>query len=187
MGDLGHRRRLRGRRPLISFEQAGGRAFSLDGFTFSLQPRAGGRPDREPPQSSKPFAHDADSRRKNMYGAVPGYSKTTLHRLYPKPDIFGRLLNNDLAGAPGPGPSRTASSAWRGPATGPSTVLSPRPKTFTLDRALYRSCTSTPGGSPTSRAQPSAPLPVLCGDTVADDAFEVPSGAHLLLKLPTGW
>ena len=29
---------------------------------------------------------------KNLYGAVPGYSKTTLHRRYPKPSVFGRLL-----------------------------------------------------------------------------------------------
>lgn len=37
---------------------------------------------------------------KNMYGALPGYQKTQLHKLYPRPRDFGRLLAAVYAARP---------------------------------------------------------------------------------------
>jgi len=79
--------------PLLNLEECGSTAFKVNGFSFSI---------------AKPLL-DADviisiskvkthvltvltAAVKNMYGAVPGFQKTMLHKLHPTPSEFGALM-----------------------------------------------------------------------------------------------
>ena len=79
--------------PLIALEQAGAETFTLDGFTFPIA-----RPVLEADRIvnlPKVKSHSLTlltAAVKNIYGTIPGYAKTTLHRQYPKPEVFGRLV-----------------------------------------------------------------------------------------------
>jgi len=179
--------------PLISFEQAGVRSFERDGFAFSVAaPVLAADLVVNLPKVKSHSLTMLTAAVKNIYGSVPGYAKTTLHRLHPKPEIFGRLVRTLWQVVP---PSWTLADAvvgmeGQGPANGRPIALeflAASDNPFALDRALcdvlhidvrrvpYLAC---------SEADAEAESYARTGDPVAVGAFEVPSGAHLLKLVP---
>jgi uncharacterized protein (DUF362 family)/Pyruvate/2-oxoacid:ferredoxin oxidoreductase delta subunit len=179
--------------PLISLEQAGVRAFETGGFAFSVA-----RPVLEAdlivnlPKVKSHSLTMLTAAVKNIYGVIPGYSKTMLHRLYPKPEAFGRLIKTLWTVIP---PTWTIADGivgmeGQGPANGRPIhlgFLAASADPFALDRALCAVLHIDVRRVPYLAAQasdgPVAPFSVI-GDPVVVAAFEVPSGAHLLSLLP---
>lgn len=178
--------------PLIAFEQAGAQAFELDGFDFSVA-----RPVLEAdlivnlPKVKSHSLTVLTAAVKNIYGTVPGYSKTTLHRLYPKPETFGRLIRTLWQVIPD---SVTIADAivgmeGQGPANGRPVklgFLAAAQNPFSLDRALCDTLHIDPRRVPYLTGEESAKhaVPALAGDPVSVASFEIPLGAHLLRLLP---
>lgn len=179
--------------PLISFEQAGVRSFERDGFAFSVAaPVLAADLVVNLPKVKSHSLTMLTAAVKNIYGAVPGYAKTTLHRLYPKPEIFGRLVRTLWQVMP---PSWTLADAvvgmeGQGPANGRPVklgFLAASDNPFALDRALcdvlhidvkrvpYLACPAAESGAESDS---------LSGDAVSVGSFEIPSGAHLLKLVP---
>lgn len=178
--------------PLISLEQAGVRSFEIDGFAFSVAvPVLEADLIVNLPKVKSHSLTMLTAAVKNIYGAVPGYSKTTLHRLHPKPEAFGRLIKTIWQVIP---PAWTIADAvvgmeGQGPANGrPITLgfLAAAADPFALDRALCDVLHIDVRRVPYLAAQPAdtAPGYTLTGDAVSVASFEVPSGAHLLQLLP---
>lgn len=178
--------------PLISFEQAGVKAFEVGGVAFSVA-----RPVLEAdliinlPKVKSHSLTLLTAAVKNIYGAIPGYSKTTLHRLHPKPESFGRLIKTLWQVIP---PTWTIADAivgmeGQGPANGRPVrlgFLAAAENPFALDRALCGVLHIDVRRVPylAAQAAPEQTQPVVSGDTVAVPSFEIPSGAHLLELLP---
>jgi uncharacterized protein (DUF362 family)/Pyruvate/2-oxoacid:ferredoxin oxidoreductase delta subunit len=178
--------------PLVAFEQAGAVAFERGGFTFSVA-----RPVLEAdrivnlPKDKSHSLTLLTAAVKNIYGVIPGYAKTTLHRNYPKPEAFGRLVATLWQVLP---PSWSIADAvvgmeGQGPANGRPVGLgfiAAAEDPFALDRALCGILHIDPRRVPYLAAQGGAaqPPPDVTGDRVTVGAFSVPSGAHLLRLLP---
>lgn len=179
--------------PLISLEQAGVTAFERDGFAFSVA-----RPVLEAdlvvnlPKVKSHSLTMLTAAVKNIYGVIPGYSKTTLHRLYPKPETFGRLIKTLWTVLP---PAWTVADGvvgmeGQGPANGRPVglgFLAASADPFALDRALCEVLRIDVRRVPYLAAQAAdgaVPPYAVVGDPVSVAAFEVPSGAHLLSLLP---
>jgi len=179
--------------PLISLEQAGVRAFEVDGFSFSvaLPVLEADRVINLPKVKSHSLTM-LTAAVKNIYGAIPGYSKTTLHRLHPKPAAFGSLIKTIWQVIP---PAWTIADGvvgmeGQGPANGRPVALgflAAAADPFALDRALcdvlHIDVRRVPYLVPPAAAGAEIGY-TLAGDPVSVGAFEVPSGAHLLSLLP---
>jgi len=179
--------------PLISLEQAGVQPFEIDGFSFSVaKPILEAELIVNLPKVKSHSLTMLTAAVKNMYGAVPGYSKTTLHRLYPKPDVFGRLIQAIWQVIP---PTWTIADAvvgmeGQGPANGRPIklgFLAASDNPFALDRALcdvlHIDVRRVPYLSPLE-ARGERIAYARAGDCVLVSSFEIPSGAHLLQFLP---
>lgn len=79
--------------PLVNLEKAGSERFEIDGIQFTLA-----RPVLEAdaiitvPKVKTHILTGLTGAVKNMFGTVPGFQKTNLHRLYPRMDDFARML-----------------------------------------------------------------------------------------------
>jgi len=79
--------------PLVNLESAGSVQFNSNGCSFTIA-----RPVLEAdviiniPKVKTHALTTLTAAVKNMYGAVPGFQKTQLHKLYPRPSDFSRLL-----------------------------------------------------------------------------------------------
>jgi len=79
--------------PLVSLEKAGSIPFTVDGMIFAVA-----KPVLEAdviitvPKVKTHVLTIMTGAVKNMYGVIPGFAKTTLHRNYPTPRRFGALL-----------------------------------------------------------------------------------------------
>ena len=79
--------------PLLNLEKAGSRAFTVDGCTFNIaQPILDADVVINAPKVKTHSLTVLTAGVKNLYGAVPGYQKTNLHVLCPKPADFGHML-----------------------------------------------------------------------------------------------
>ncbi|MDX9868898.1 MAG: DUF362 domain-containing protein, partial [Kiritimatiellia bacterium] len=173
--------------PLISFEQAGVLAFERNGFAFSVA-----RPVLEAdlivnlPKVKSHSLTLLTAAVKNLYGAIPGYAKTTLHRLHPRPAEFGALLRTLWDVLP---PSWNLADGivgmeGQGPANGrplPLGFLAASRDPFALDRAL---CDLLRIDARQVPFLPSGVTARVTGDPVTIDAFATPSGGHLLALAP---
>jgi uncharacterized protein (DUF362 family)/Pyruvate/2-oxoacid:ferredoxin oxidoreductase delta subunit len=179
--------------PLLAFEQAGARTFDVAGFSFSLA-----APVLEAdlvvnlPKVKSHSLTMLTAAVKNLYGAIPGYAKTTLHRLYPKPAVFGTLVKTLWEVLP---PTWTLADAvvgmeGQGPANGRPVklgFLAASADPFALDRALCETLRIDARRVPYLAAQAASGGDTSftrVGDAVSAGSFEVPSGAHLLGLLP---
>jgi len=78
---------------LVNLEKAGSRHFEVDGCSFCIA-----RPVLESdvvinvPKVKSHILTSLTAAVKNMYGAVPGYHKTQLHKSHPRPEDFGKLM-----------------------------------------------------------------------------------------------
>ena len=178
--------------PFVSFEQEGVRACVVDGFEFTL---AGPVADADLivslPKVKSHSLTKLTAAVKNLYGAVPGYDKTTLHRRHPKPDDFGRLIQalwrvlpptvslvDGVIGMEGQGPAN-----GRPVALG---FLAASADPFALDIALCGILHLKPSSIPYLKGLVDLHAPELVGDTVEVASFEVPVGSYLLSLVPSG-
>ena len=177
--------------PLLSLEQAGVRSFELDAFAFSVAaPVLAADLVVNLPKVKSHSLTMLTAAVKNMYGAVPGYAKTTLHRQHPKPEVFGRLVRTLWKVLP---PSWSLADAvvgmeGQGPANGRPVklgFLAASDSPFALDRALCDVLHIDARRVPYLAGPEAAAEGYLrSGDAVSVASFEVPSGAHLLKLLP---
>lgn len=178
--------------PLIAFEQAGVQSFERDGFAFSVA-----RPVLDAdliinlPKVKSHSLTLLTAAVKNLYGAIPGYSKTVLHRLHSNPDDFGRLIKTLWQVIP---PTWTIADGiigmeGQGPANGrpvPLNFLAAAENPFALDRALCATLHIDARRVPYLAAQAAEDhvLPSIGGDRIDITSFETPAGAHLLKCVP---
>ena len=79
--------------PLLSLEKAGSESFSVDGIRFHVaKPVLDADVIISVPKVKTHVLTVLTAAVKNMYGIVPGFQKTTFHKLYPRPAQFGRAL-----------------------------------------------------------------------------------------------
>ncbi|MCL2104347.1 MAG: DUF362 domain-containing protein [Kiritimatiellaeota bacterium] len=175
--------------PLISFEQAGARLFEQDGFAFSVaQPVLDADLVVNLPKVKSHSLSMLTAAVKNIYGVLPGYSKTMYHRQYPKLAVFGRLVAAIWKVIP---PSVTLADGvvgmeGQGPANGrpvPLGFLAASENPFALDRTLCGMLRIDARRVPYLVDGLGGDYSCV-GDTVTVGAFDVPSGAHILNILP---
>ena len=178
--------------PFVSFEREGVRACAVDGFEFALAgPVAEADLVVSLPKVKSHALTKLTAAVKNMYGAVPGYDKTTLHRLHPRPDDFGRLVQAIWRVLP---PTVSIADAvvgmeGQGPANGrpvPLGFLAASADPFALDVALCGILRIKPASVPYLKGVDGLHEPELHGDKVEVASFEVPVGSHLLGLVPAG-
>ena len=177
--------------PFVSFEQAGACSMEANGFSFTLA-----RPVAEAdlvvsiPKVKSHALTKLTAAVKNLYGAVPGYGKTTLHRLHPRPDDFGRLLKAIWSVLP-----QTVSIAdavvgmeGQGPANGRPVglgFLAASADPFALDLALCEILHLDPETVPYLSGETTSHKPEISGDEVHVDSFSVPVGSYLVGLVPS--
>ena len=126
---------------------------------------------------------------KNLYGAVPGYTKTHLHRCYPKPNLFGKLLQAIWEVLP---PVLSIADGvvgmeGQGPANGKPVqlgFLAASADAYALDNWLCETLHINRSRVPYLRDLGEGHTPIVKGDQIQVKSFEIPSGAHLLNLLP---
>jgi uncharacterized protein (DUF362 family) len=174
---------------LISLEQAGVKSFTVDGFSFAVaQPVLDADYVLNLPKLKSHAFTLLTAGVKNIYGVLPGYSKTLLHRQYPKPLEFGRLIATIWTVIP---PSFTLVDGivgleGQGPANGTPVALgfiagSENP--FALDRALCSLLKIDEHRVPYLTGEQGRRYTCV-GDTITVKSFEIPSGTHILNVLP---
>ena len=176
--------------PFVSFEREGVRACAVDGFEFALAgPVAEADLVVSLPKVKSHALTKLTAAVKNLYGAVPGYDKTTLHRLHPRPDDFGCLVQAIWRVLP---PTVSIADAvvgmeGQGPANGrpvPLGFLAASADPFALDVALCGILHIKPTSVPYLKGAADLHVPALHGDKVEVASFEVPVGSHLLGLVP---
>lgn len=178
--------------PLISLEQGGSRKFEIDGFEFAISESVL-QADLivNLPKVKSHSLTILTAAVKNAYGTIPGYAKTTLHRLYPKPPIFGKLVRTIWQSLP---PCWNLADGivgmeGEGPANGTPKHLgfiAASHNPFALDRALCQILKIPPQRVPYLAAEGDTPTNFeTLGSEIAVDSFKVPAGGHLLDILPS--
>ena len=177
--------------PFVSFEQEGARVCTAGGFEFAIA-----RPVAEAdlivnlPKVKSHSLTKLTAAAKNLYGAVPGYGKATLHRLHPKPDDFGRLIQAIWSVLP---PSANIADAvvgmeGQGPANGRPVrlgFLAASENPFALDIAICSILHIRAGTVPYLKGLVKTHAPEPEGDEASVASFDVPVGAHLLGIVPS--
>jgi len=175
--------------PLISLEQAGVKSFTMDGFSFAVaQPVLEADYVVNLPKLKSHALTLLTAGVKNIYGVLPGYSKTLLHRQYPNPLEFGQLIATIWKVIP---PSITIVDGivgleGQGPANGTPVALgfiAAAENPFAVDRALCSVLTIDAGRVPYLAGDQGRDYHCV-GDTIKVKSFEIPSGTHILNVLP---
>ena len=79
--------------PLVNLEKAGSERFEVDGIRFTIaKPVLEADAIITVPKVKTHILTGLTGAVKNMYGAVPGFQKTGLHKLYPRVDDFSKML-----------------------------------------------------------------------------------------------
>ncbi len=79
--------------PLLNLEKAGSKRFTIRGISFSIaQPVLDADLVINVPKVKTHVLTIFTGAVKNLYGTVPGFQKTSLHKSYPTPKDFGRLI-----------------------------------------------------------------------------------------------
>ena len=176
--------------PFVPFEGEGARACSVDGFDFTIAgPVAEADLIVSLPKVKSHSLTRLTAAVKNLYGAVPGYGKTTLHRLHPRPDDFGRLVQAIWRVLP---PTVSIADAvvgmeGQGPANGRPVrlgFLAASADPFALDIALCNILHIRPTSVPYLKGLTDLHSPEIAGDKVDVASFEVPVGSYLLDLVP---
>lgn len=174
---------------LLSLEQSGVKSFTVDGFSFAVAwPVVDANYIVNLPKVKSHALTVLTAAVKNIYGVLPGYSKTLLHRQYPKTWDFGQLVSTIWKVIP---KSITLADGivgmeGQGPASGTPVslgFLAASENPFALDRALcdvlkidVQRVPYLVGGQGKDYA--------CVGDPITVKSFEIPSGAHVLNRLP---
>ncbi len=178
--------------PLISFEEAGAVPFTRDGFSFTLA-RSVLEADLiiNLPKVKSHSLTLLTAAVKNLYGAVPGYTKTTLHRLHPTPKRFGALVRALWQELPETWTIADAVTGMegQGPANGRPVnlgFLAAAKDAFMLDLALCQILSIDARRVPYLTAHDLSQSAQIMrhGDPIEVPHFETPTGAHLLSLIP---
>jgi len=174
--------------PLISFEQAGVQSCEIDGFSFSVaQPVMEADLLVNLPKVKAHVLTTLTAAVKNMYGVLPGYSKTTFHRTYANMGQFGRFVATIWKALP---PSVTIADGvvgmeGQGPSNGRPVSLgfvAVSQDPFAMDRALCSLLKINPRSVPYLIDDLGAKY--LCvGDTINVPSFALPAGGSILRRL----
>lgn len=79
--------------PLVNLEKAGSESFQVEGIAFSIaKPVLQADAVITVPKVKTHILTGLTGAVKNMYGAVPGLQKTSLHKQYPRVDQFSKML-----------------------------------------------------------------------------------------------
>lgn len=79
--------------PLLNLEKSGSKTFEFNGVSFSVaKPVLEAEVVINVPKLKTHVLTVLTNAVKNMYGAIPGYQKTMLHKQFPDPVAFGRFL-----------------------------------------------------------------------------------------------
>lgn len=79
--------------PLLNLEKAGSERFTVNDMSFSIaRPILNADVLINVPKVKTHVLTTFTGAVKNMYGTVPGFQKTVMHKLFPTPRAFGRLL-----------------------------------------------------------------------------------------------
>ena len=179
---------------LLSFEQGGTRQVSRDGYVFAVA-NAVMEADLivSLPKVKTHALTTLTAAVKNFYGVLPGYQKAQLHKAYPKPARFSRLLRALHAVMP---PNLSIADGvlgmeGEGPANGKPVklgFLAASTDAIALDLALCQALRIDPRRVPSlaDRVGDNQPAPFeVRGELPKIGPFEVPSGSgHLLQMLP---
>jgi uncharacterized protein (DUF362 family)/Pyruvate/2-oxoacid:ferredoxin oxidoreductase delta subunit len=174
---------------LISLEQAGVKSFDVDGFSFAVAlPVLEADYIVNLPKVKTHALTLLTAAVKNIYGVLPGYSKTLLHRQYPKTWDFGQLVSTIWKVIP-----RSITLAdgivgmeGQGPASGTPVslgFLAASKSPFALDRALCNVLKIDAHRVPYLVGEQGKNYTCV-GDTINVKSFEIPSGTHVLNRLP---
>jgi uncharacterized protein (DUF362 family)/Pyruvate/2-oxoacid:ferredoxin oxidoreductase delta subunit len=174
---------------LISLEQAGVKAFTVDGFSFAVAlPVLEADYIVNLPKVKSHALTLLTAAVKNIYGVLPGYSKTLLHREYSKTLEFGQLVSTIWKVLP---KSITLADGivgmeGQGPASGTPVslgFLATSENPFALDRALCALLKIDVRRVPYLVGEQGKDS-ICVGDPITVKSFEIPSGAHVLNILP---
>jgi uncharacterized protein (DUF362 family)/Pyruvate/2-oxoacid:ferredoxin oxidoreductase delta subunit len=178
--------------PLVSFESGGTRAASRDGFVFNVA-EAAMNADLivNLPKVKTHSLTTLTAAVKNFYGLLPGYQKALLHKEYPKPARFCRLLRALYAVLP---PSFSIADGvvgmeGAGPANGrpvPLRFLAASADAIALDLALCQALHIAPTRVPYLADRATGNWRdrfAVRGELPAIGALEVPTGSGRLLHL----
>jgi len=174
---------------LLSIEQAGVKSFTVNGFSFAVaQPVLEADYIVNLPKVKSHALTLLTAAVKNIYGVLPGYSKTLLHRQYPRPLEFGRLIASIWKVIP---PSITLADGivgleGQGPANGTPVALgfiAASTNPFALDRALCSVLKIDVQRVP-YLLDGQCKEYTCVGDSIKVKSFEIPSGTHILNVLP---
>ncbi len=176
--------------PLLAFERGGTRQISRDGYSFSV---ANAVLDADLivslPKVKTHSLTTLTAAVKNFYGVLPGYQKAQLHKAYPKPKRFCRLLRAIHASMP---PNLSIADGvigmqGEGPANGTPVqlgFLAAAKDAVALDLALCQALHIDPRRVPYLVDASAAPFD-LRGTRPEIARISVPSGSgHLLQLLP---
>lgn len=177
---------------LISFEQSGTEIIRQDGYEISIaKPALSADIILNLPKVKSHSLTVLTAAVKNLYGVIPGYTKTTLHRNHPNISDFGRLVKtihsclppvwsiaDGVIGMEGPGPANGT------PVNLGFIAASQNP--FALDIAICQTLGIAPERVPYlgSTRDLEANTPLIQGDAIRVESFKIPAGAHLLNRVP---
>ncbi|MDA3923133.1 MAG: DUF362 domain-containing protein [Kiritimatiellae bacterium] len=177
---------------LISFEQAGTEIIHKDGYEIAIA-----KPALETdliislPKVKSHSLTVLTAAVKNLYGVIPGYTKTTLHRNHPKVNDFGILVKtiHDCLPPVWSIADGVIGMEGQGPANGTPVKLgfiAASRNPFAMDIAICHTLRILPEQVPyLTDAGIKKNQPHVAGDVIKVDSFKIPAGAHLLNLVPT--
>lgn len=177
---------------LISFEQAGTAIIRQGGYEISIaKPALAADIILNLPKVKSHSLTILTAAVKNLYGVIPGYTKTILHRNHPKISDFGMLVKT-IHGCLPPVWSiadGVIGMEGQGPANGTPINLgfiAASQNPFALDIAICQTLGIAPARVPYlgSSSDLAANAPQITGDPIRVGSFKIPAGAHLLNQMP---
>ncbi|MFA7174400.1 MAG: DUF362 domain-containing protein [Kiritimatiellia bacterium] len=177
---------------LISFEQAGSKVIRRGGYEFSIaKPALATDIILNLPKVKSHSLTVLTAAVKNLYGVIPGYTKTILHRNHPKISDFGMLVKSIHSCLP---PVWSIADGvigmeGQGPANGTPVSLgfiAASQNPFALDIAICQTLGIAPARVPYlgDSGDLAANAPLIKGDFIRVESFKIPAGAHLLSRMP---
>ena len=177
---------------LISFERAGTEILQRDGYEIAIaKPALEADIILNLPKVKSHSLTVLTAAVKNLYGVIPGYTKTELHRNHPKVSDFGVLVKTIHDCLP---PVWTIADGvvgmeGQGPANGTPVALgfiAASQNPFALDIAICKTLGIIPEQVPYLATADGIQVnvPDIEGDEIKVDKFDVPAGAHIVNRLP---
>ena len=179
---------------LISFEQIGTEILKKDGYEIAIaKPALEADLILNLPKVKSHSLTVLTAAVKNLYGVIPGYTKTQLHRNHSRINDFGVLVKtiHDCLPPVWSIADGVVGMEGQGPANGRPIELgfvAASQNPFALDIAICKTLGIASEQVPYLAAKDGIALnqPEINGDNIQVDSFEIPTGAHMTNRVP-GW